>query len=110
MSLWYVFAAIGIQPASIICPNYPVWLISSPVFTRSTLNLGGGKTFVIKAPKASAQNKYIQSATLNGESWNKPWLSQEQLEKGGILVLNLGPEPNRNWGNQPAAAPPSFTR
>jgi len=110
MSLWYVFAAIGIQPASIICPNYPAWLISSPIFTRSTLDLGNGRTFVIEAPETSAQNKYIQSAFLNGDSLDKPWIDHEQVKNGGTLVLNLGPKPNKNWGRSADAVPPSFSQ
>ncbi len=110
MSLWYVYAAIGIQPASIICPNYPVWLISSPVFKKSTLALNNDKTFVIEAEQTSPQNKYIQSAVFNGTPWNKPWFEHVELEQGGSLVLTMGPKPNKRWGNAPEAAPPSLSQ
>ena len=110
MSLWYVYAAIGIQPPSIICPNYPVWLISSPVFKKSTLTLNNGKTFVIEATQASAQNKYIQSALLNGKPLEKPWFEHAELEQGGSLVLTMGPKPNKSWGSAPEAAPPSLSQ
>ncbi len=110
MSLWYVYAAIGIKPASIICPNYPVWLISSPLFKISTLLLSDGKTFTIEAPQTSAQNKYIQSAVFNGVPHNKPWLDHGELEQGGSLVLTMGPKPNKHWGSSPENAPPSFTQ
>ncbi len=35
--------------------------------------LSNGKVFEIEAQGASDENKYIQSATLNGKEWNKPW-------------------------------------
>ena len=110
MSLWYVYAAIGIQPASIICPNYPVWLISSPLFKKSILTFNNGRTFTIEAPQASPQNKYIQSAVLNGRPCNKLWFEHKELEQGGSLVLTLGPTPNKSWGSSPEAAPPSLSQ
>jgi putative alpha-1,2-mannosidase len=90
-------------------PSYPVWNIGSPVFEKVTINLGNNKTFVIEAKNVSAQNKYIQSAMLNGKPLNRPWFSHSDLVKGGALVLIMGPRPNKQWGNTPQAAPPSMT-
>ncbi len=64
----------------------------------------------IEARNVSAQNKYIQSATLNGEPLNKPWFEHSTLLKGGTLVLNRGPRPDKQWGTSPQAAPPSMSR
>ncbi len=52
---------------------------------------------------------YIQSATLNGEPWNKPWFSQSDIAAGATLVLVMGPQPNVKWGSSADAAPPSMT-
>jgi putative alpha-1,2-mannosidase len=90
-------------------PNYPVWLIGSPIFEKVTINLGNKKTFIIEAKNVSAQNKYIQSATLNGEPFNQPWLEHSYLFKGATLVLNMGPRPNKQWGSSPEAVPPSMS-
>ncbi len=109
MSQWFVFAAIGLSPANLVCPNYPVWLISSPIFQRTVLNLPGGGSFTIRAENSSAQNKYIQSAKLNGAPWDKPWLEHSHLRQGGSLELVMGAKPNRQWGSAPESAPPSFT-
>ena len=51
-------------------------------------------------------NKYIQSATLNDKILNSCWFPASELLKGGKLILEMGPEPNKNWGieNQPSAA------
>jgi putative alpha-1,2-mannosidase len=109
MSHWYVCSAMGIYCDPMI-PNYPIWLIGSPVFERSTINLGDKKTFVIEAKNVSAQNKYVQSATLNGEPLNKPWFEHSTLLKGGTLVLAMGPRPNKQWGSSPDAIPPSMSK
>jgi predicted alpha-1,2-mannosidase len=106
MSSWYVFSAMGFYP---VTPGQPAYEIGSPLFAGTRIRLEGGKVFTIKAENVSAQNKYIQSATLNGKAWNQPWFPHEAVAKGGTLVLVMGPKPNRQWGSAPAAAPPSMT-
>ena len=95
MSAWYVFSAMGFYP---LCPGRPVYDIGSPIFEKITLELGDGNQFVVEAPGASAQNKYIQSATLNDEPLDSPWFGHADLARGGSLVLNMGPRPNKEWG------------
>jgi putative alpha-1,2-mannosidase len=68
-----------------------------------------GKDFVIVAHNNSEKNIYIQSATLNGKPWDKPWFSQSDIANGGRLVLNMGPLANKRWGSAPGAAPPSMS-
>ncbi len=106
MSAWYVFSAMGFFP---FCPGRPSYDIGSPVFEKITIDVGGGNKFVVEAPGASAQNKYIQSATLNGKTLNKPWFEHSELVNGGKLFLEMGPRPNKEWGSAPGEAPPSMT-
>jgi putative alpha-1,2-mannosidase len=105
-SSWYVFNAMGFYPQ---CPGRPVFDIGSPIFQESTINVGSGKIFVIEAKNVSAANKYIQSATLNGVVWNKPWMNNSDVVKGGRLVLVMGSRPNKSWGSAPADAAPSMS-
>ena len=70
-SSWYVLSALGFYPE---CPGSPVYEIGSPIFASSSITMGNGKVFTVTADHVSAQNKYIQSATLNGKPWDKPWL------------------------------------
>ncbi|WP_321290675.1 glycoside hydrolase domain-containing protein [uncultured Sunxiuqinia sp.] len=44
------------------------------------------------------KNKYIQWATLNGEELDTLWITHQDIESGGKLVLKMGPKANRNWG------------
>jgi putative alpha-1,2-mannosidase len=105
-SSWYVFNAMGFYPQ---CPGRPVFDIGSPIFEESTINVGNGKTFVVEAKNVSAQNKYIQSASLNGKPLNKPWFTNDDVVKGGRLVLQMGNRPNKSWGSASADAPPSMS-
>ncbi len=109
MSVWYVYGAMGIQPASIICPNYPIWLISGPIFEKVVLDLGNGEKLFMEAKGASGKNKYIQAATFNGAPLDKAWLSHSDLQRGGKLIFKMGSKPNKEWASSPAAAPPSMS-
>jgi predicted alpha-1,2-mannosidase len=106
-SSWYVFSALGFYP---VCPGSPVYEIGSPIFSRASITMDNGQQFTVVANHVSAQNKYIQSASLNGRLWNKPWFAHADIAQGGTLVLQMGPQPNFAWGNRPEDAPPSMTR
>lgn len=103
-SAFVVFSQLGFYP---VTPGSPSYNIGSPVFTESVIDLGNGKTFKITAKNGSFDNKYIQSAKLNGQEWNKPWFSHEDIINGGTLELVMGRKANMNWGSAPDAVPPS---
>ncbi|MFT4802886.1 MAG: putative alpha-1,2-mannosidase [bacterium] len=91
----------------------PVYEISSPIFTEIVIHLDEnyfpGKTFVIQSVNNSKENRYIQSASLNGDNLSKPWFFHKELIKGGILKLEMGDKPNKNWGNAEKDVPPSMS-
>jgi putative alpha-1,2-mannosidase len=91
----------------------PVYEITSPIFDKVTIHLDSdyypGKKFVIETRNNSSENMYIQSAKLNGKSLNKCWFTHEEFMQGGKLELDLGAEPNKNWGSAIEDAPPSMT-
>lgn len=105
-SSWYVMSAMGFYPVDPSSQNY---VIGSPIFDDVKLAMGNGKMLEITAKNVSAENMYIQSATLNGKPWNKPWFSHDDIRNGAKLVLIMGPQPNKNWGSAPNAAPPSMS-
>ena len=106
LSSWYVLSAMGIYP---VTPGSPYYAIGSPLFGSATIKVGNGKTFVIETNNNSVENKYIQSAKLNGKPLNKTWLSYKEITDGGKVQFEMGPTPNKNWGNKPQDAPPSMS-
>ncbi len=104
MSAFVAFSQMGFYP---VTPGSNSYNIGSPVFEESKINLGDGKYFVIKAHKTSAENKYIQSAKLNGKEWNKPWFSHNDIKDGGTLELVMGSKANKAWGSDENTTPPS---
>jgi predicted alpha-1,2-mannosidase len=95
MSAWYVFSSMGLYPMNPASGEYE---IGSPIFEKATINLQGGKTFVIEAENVSTKNFYIQSATLDGIEFNQTSISHKQLLQGGTLHFVMGSEPNKKWG------------
>ena len=104
MSAFVVFSSLGFYP---VTPGFPAYNIGSPLFTEAKVTLNNGKVFEIEAQNASDENKYIQSATLNGKEWNKPWFSHDDIKDGGKLILIMGNRPNKSWGSANDAVPPS---
>jgi predicted alpha-1,2-mannosidase len=99
MSAWYVLAAIGFHP---VCPGDMRYEICSPLFNKITIQLdpkyAKGKTFSIITYNNSPDNIYIQSAKLNGQTYNRCWINHQDIVKGGTLELTMGNTPNQNWG------------
>lgn len=103
MSAWFVMSAMGMFEMDGGASIKPVYEIGSPLFNKVVIHLDkdyySGKDFIIETENNSKENRYIQSATLNGQSLNVPWFYHSELIKGGILKLKMGPKPNKNWGS-----------
>jgi len=68
-----------------------------------------GKSYVIEAKIVSDENRFIQSATLDGKELSKPWFYHDELVKGGKLALIIGDKPNKQRGSRPDDTPPSMS-
>jgi predicted alpha-1,2-mannosidase len=102
MSAWLVMNAIGLFQTDGGCSVNPVYEIGSPLFQKVEIDLGnrfgrGGK-FTIIAHNSSRKNMYVQSAILNGKKLESCIFPAGELLKGGDLILEMGPEPNKDWG------------
>lgn len=104
MSAFVTFSMLGFYP---VTPGTATYNIGSPMFDQASVHLSNGNTFTIVAENVSEQNKYIQSATLDGKQWNKPWFSYEDIKDGAQLTLVMGPKPNKSWGANLDNVPPS---
>jgi predicted alpha-1,2-mannosidase len=97
MSAFVVFSSMGFYPVK---PGIPMYTITSPVFSKVTIELHSGKTFTLIAKNSTSRNKYIQSAMLNGKILTTPWFSHDDLINGGKLVLEMGEKPGKLWERQ----------
>jgi predicted alpha-1,2-mannosidase len=105
MSAWYVFAAMGFYP---VCPGVPQYALASPLFPEVKIHLSDGKKFTIISKNVSDTNKYIQSATLNHQPYNKSFITHEDILSGSTLVLEMGDTPDKEWATSPESIPYSM--
>ena len=94
-SSWYVISAMGLYS---VCPGTTEYVIGSPLFPKMTISLENGKKLIIEAQNNSAENVYIQSASLNGESFTRNYLHYDELLQGGILRYQMGNKPALHRG------------
>ncbi|MCX6550737.1 MAG: GH92 family glycosyl hydrolase [Acidobacteria bacterium] len=104
LSSWYVFSALGLYPA---IPGVAGFAVGSPAFPKATIYLENGKTIQIVGERAAPANCYVQQVTLNGRTWNSPWVTWSALSAGGTINFSLGNTPT-SWGQDASQAPPSF--
>lgn len=105
-SAWYVFSSLGFYP---VCPGTSQYIIGAPLFKKATLHFENGKTLEINAPQNSAENIYIESMKLNGQTYTKNYLDYNDLMKGGVWDVEMGDTPNKTRGTQASDLPYSFS-
>jgi len=94
-----------------------LFLVNAPAFARSALRVDGGE-FVVEttghreAPvgadgvETTPPVQFVQAATLNGRPLESTHLRAPAVHNGGVLHLELGPEPSP-WGR--SVRPPSLS-
>ena len=102
MSAWHILSALGFYQVN---PSCGVYSFGSPIFERVTLNLPGGRRFVITTENNSRENIYIQQAELNGRPWPFSYIPYGEIVRGGSLHFVMGPTPNRAFGSDPSHRP-----
>ena len=94
MSAWYVFSAMGFYPVNPVSGEYE---IGTPLFPEMRLNLGNGKTFTVLAPNVSRENIYIQSVKVNGQPYDKSYITHQQIMDGATIEFVMGNQPGEIW-------------
>ncbi|MEU2052765.1 GH92 family glycosyl hydrolase [Streptomyces bungoensis] len=105
-SAWYLFSSLGFYPLVMGSGEYA---IGSPLFTKATVHLENGRSLVVRAPRNSAANVYVQGVKVNGRPWTSTSLPHALLAEGGVVEFAMGPKPSA-WGTGRGAAPVSVTQ
>ena len=53
-----------------------------------------------------AQNMGQYAAVLNGQPWNKVYLSHDQIAEGGQIIFDMASAPDYKWGVGAESRPP----
>jgi predicted alpha-1,2-mannosidase len=79
MAAWYILSSFGFYP---LCPGKPEYILGAPLFSRSTVHLPNGKTFVV-------ENAYKGGSAVHTSLDGKPLLDRaiqhDEIKAGGKL-------------------------
>jgi predicted alpha-1,2-mannosidase len=107
MSAWYIFSALGFYP---VCPGSGEFVIGAPFLPEMSLRMDNGKTFTVKAPAVSSQNRYVKAVRLNGKPYTKRYLTQKDVMNGGLLEFEMTDSPAPASVPDPSDLPYSLSR
>jgi predicted alpha-1,2-mannosidase len=93
MSSLYIFVTAGLYPIA----GRDVYYLHGARVPKVVFQVGKGKTFTILGDGASAENMYVQSATLNGKPLERAWITHEEIMTGGTLEFVMGNKAS-TWG------------
>ncbi|KAK6606037.1 alpha-mannosidase family protein [Botrytis cinerea] len=82
MESWLIWNMLGLYPMV----GQTTFLIGSPWFANTTIQLGGGKTLAMTTVNGSESSFYVQSLKVNGKPWNQSWLTwNDVFANGGTM-------------------------
>lgn len=103
MQTWQLWNMIGLYPLT----GQTTFLIHAPWFEQMSIRLGVNKTLDITSSGGDlkADVYYVQSLEVNGQAWNKSWVTWDDVfEHGGQMHFVLGTQAV-DWAT--GALPPS---
>ena len=107
MSAWYIFSAMGFYP---VCPGSDQYVLGAPYLPRLSITLPNGRKIVIRAEGASDRRRYVKSLRINGQPYDKLYISHATLTAGCTLDFEMSDKPNRKRGLTAADRPYSMTK
>jgi len=87
MSAWYILSSLGFYP---VFPPDMKYQLGSPIVREARIAVGPGKYFIVKAPGASLENKYVKRVRLNGKVLNRNYITHDEIMSGGLLEFTMG--------------------
>ncbi len=111
LGAWYVMAAMGLFDVQGHAAMNPTFQFGSPLFDKVTIQLDPkyypGKKLVIETRNNAKEHVYIQSVSFNSKKMDNCWIDRKKLMEGGVLLFDMGSEPNTSFGI--ATPPPSMS-
>jgi predicted alpha-1,2-mannosidase len=101
-SAWYVWAALGMYPAT---PGADTLAIHGPSFPSVLIQRPGGNITI----NSAGSGTYVQGLTVNGAATSHNYLRYPDVAAGATLNFTMGATPSASWGTAASDTPPSFT-
>jgi len=100
-SAWYVWAALGVYPAT---PGADTLAVNGPSFPSVLLQRPGGNITLT----SSGSGGYVQGLKVNGTATTHSYLRYPDIAAGGTLDFTMGATPSATYGTGASDVPPSF--
>ncbi len=96
----YLFDCLGFYPVNAAEGTY---VFGTPQFSKVEIDVGEGRSFVMRVRFLTEENKYIQAATLNEAPLTRSFIRHYDIMEGGELIIEMGPQPNYlHWTDEDA--------
>lgn len=86
MSAWYLFSVMGFYPMN---PVSGEMIFGAPQISKATIAVGNGKHFTMEAKNLSAENLYVDRIELNGQPYDKKFITYADIMNGNTLVFYM---------------------
>ena len=87
MSAWYVMSAMGIYPVNPVSLKYD---LGTPLFPKAVMHLDNGKSFTVIANNLSKENCIVKSVKVNGQPYDKLYITHDMIMQGCTLEFEMG--------------------
>lgn len=106
MSAWYIFNTMGFYPTA---PSSNVYNLGSPGLPAVDMCMSNGKHIRVTTKNWSKKNIYVKEIYLNGEKYNKSYITYNDIKDGMDLHFVMSARPNYKRGISDDAVPPSIS-
>ena len=106
MSAWYMFNCLGFYP---VAPSSNVYSIGSPCVEAITVKLSGGGSIEMEAENWSKKNVYVKALYVNGEKYDKSYLTYDHIKDGVKLRFVMSDKPAKRRAVSADAKAPSLS-
>ncbi|HEX3761691.1 MAG TPA: GH92 family glycosyl hydrolase [Kofleriaceae bacterium] len=103
-SAWYVWAALGMYPAT---PGADTLAMHGPSFPSILIQRTAGNV-TISASGVSTTNAFVTGVSVNGAATTHNFIRYPDIAAGGSLTYTMAASPG-TWGTGAGDVPPSFT-
>ena len=93
MSAWIVMSAMGFYPVNTAGQQYE---LGSPILDKAVMKLANGKQFTVVAHNLSKENRYVQSVKVNGENYDKTYITHDMIMAGSTIEFEMGAAPKQD--------------
>ena len=90
MSAFAVFSMMGFYP---LTPGKPVYVWGSPVFKKVVIHQENGRDFIIEAPDATEDAKYVRRIVIDGRESRSVELEHSSIAAGARVELQMSTRP-----------------